>query len=314
MPHTNIKKVAIIIPVYNAEAYLQACLLSIERQTFKNFIALIINDGSTDKSVDILKYWSLRDSRFKYFSKPNGGVSSARNFILNKIFSELNNQFEYITFIDSDDVVDQNYLLELVTTAEKHCCDISICEYKTFKSPPTHIQPNVINKKEDPVSSDQFLSALFSIGKWKFISIQGMVWGKLYKSDLLQNIRFTEDNIVEDEAFNTSILCSSSSHIIIYHINEKLYFYRNNDTSLSKQSDFYMKLVAGRIFCYKKACQSALPQAQIDIILLSIADAAIQGILLGNSKIRNLLRPYHQAILDANKRKKSLSLKKNISA
>lgn len=71
--------ISIIVPIYNVENYLRQCLDSIQNQTYQNFECLLINDGSPDNSADICREYLEKDSRFKYFEKENGGVSSARN-------------------------------------------------------------------------------------------------------------------------------------------------------------------------------------------------------------------------------------------
>lgn len=98
-------KVSIIIPVYNVEAVLERTINSILQQEYRNFEVLLINDGSTDSSGKICDYFAAIDSRIRVFHKKNGGVSSARNVGLE------NAAGEYIVFIDSDDVVETNFLL-----------------------------------------------------------------------------------------------------------------------------------------------------------------------------------------------------------
>ena len=102
--------ISIIVPIYNVENYLRQCLDSIMGQTYKNFECLLINDGSPDHSADICREYVSKDSRFRYFEKENGGVSSARNLGIEY------SKGEYITFIDSDDWVDSDYLEALYTT------------------------------------------------------------------------------------------------------------------------------------------------------------------------------------------------------
>ena len=102
-------KISIIIPVYNAENYLEECLLSISQQTFGDFEILAINDGSTDLSLEILKKYQEKEPRLKVFSQVNKGVSAARNRGIEEASGE------YITFLDSDDYLEldgkiQNYV------------------------------------------------------------------------------------------------------------------------------------------------------------------------------------------------------------
>ena len=95
--------ISIIVPIYNVENYLRQCLDSIMNQTYRNFECLLINDGSSDNSEDICREYVSKDSRFRYFEKENGGVSSARNLGIECSGGA------YITFIDADDWVDSDY-------------------------------------------------------------------------------------------------------------------------------------------------------------------------------------------------------------
>ena len=97
-------KVSIGIPVYNVEKYLRECLDSITNQTFKNFEAIIVDDGSTDNSFVICQEYVAKDNRFKLIHQENKGLAGARNTCLKYM------KGEYVTWVDSDDVVDNNYL------------------------------------------------------------------------------------------------------------------------------------------------------------------------------------------------------------
>lgn len=116
-------EVSIVVPVYNAEATLNKCLESIRQQDFKNFEALLIDDGSTDGSGKICEGYVQRDERFKYFHKSNGGVSSARQLGLEQA------QGKYLIFVDSDDWVEVAFLDKLHSQAEKTGADIVYCDF-----------------------------------------------------------------------------------------------------------------------------------------------------------------------------------------
>ena len=100
--------VSVIVPIFNVEKYIEKCLESIRNQTYKEIEVLLINDGTKDKSGIIAEEFCKSDNRFKYYAKPNGGVSSARNYGLERASGE------YIYFIDSDDWIEKNYIEELL--------------------------------------------------------------------------------------------------------------------------------------------------------------------------------------------------------
>ena len=121
--------VSIIIPVYNAKHYLDKCLQSIEKQIETDWECLIVDDGSNDGSVDICKTWERRDLRFKVLSQENCGVSVARNIALHMA------EGDWITFVDADDWLDENFLSEMLSVADG--CDIvlsgQIREFANYK-------------------------------------------------------------------------------------------------------------------------------------------------------------------------------------
>ena len=92
-------KVSVIVPVYNMEKYLSRCLTSLINQTIDNLEIIVVNDGSTDKSDEIIKEYKKANNNIRYVTKENGGLSSARNFGL------LYATGEYIAFLDSDDLL-----------------------------------------------------------------------------------------------------------------------------------------------------------------------------------------------------------------
>lgn len=119
--------ISIIVPIFNTEKYLHQCLNSILSQSYENFECLLINDGSTDASASICREYVAKDARFRYFEKENGGVSSARNLGIERSGGA------YITFIDSDDWVEFDYLEVLYSAIIQETADISVSTYRTYE-------------------------------------------------------------------------------------------------------------------------------------------------------------------------------------
>ncbi len=113
--------ISIIIPIYNAEKYLEECLMSIRQQNYSKFEVICVDDGSKDKSAEIVKEFECRDARFKLYQQANAGVSAARNLGLSYATGE------YVCFIDADDVVDVNYLETLYDLADDG--SFAVCSY-----------------------------------------------------------------------------------------------------------------------------------------------------------------------------------------
>jgi glycosyltransferase involved in cell wall biosynthesis len=114
--------VSVIIPVYNSETRIKICLDSVKKQTFENFEVIIINDGSTDNSLNIIDAFCESDSRFRVISTSNQGVSAARNLGIK--YSE----GDYIALIDSDDVLNESYLQCLYENIRKTNSDIAFVD------------------------------------------------------------------------------------------------------------------------------------------------------------------------------------------
>ena len=117
--------ISIVVPVYNVEKYLKRCLDSLVNQTYKNIEIILVNDGSTDSSLEICKGYAKKDSRVKIISKKNEGLGYTRNEGIN-IAKGI-----YIAFIDSDDYVDENFYEKLYVSAKKYNSDMV---YASFKS------------------------------------------------------------------------------------------------------------------------------------------------------------------------------------
>ena len=106
-------KVSVIVPVYNTEKYLERCIDSIISQSFKDFELILINDGSKDKSLSIMKEYAKKDKRIKVFDQNNKGPAITRNFGINK------SKAKYVMFIDSDDYIDDNYIQDYYNAISK---------------------------------------------------------------------------------------------------------------------------------------------------------------------------------------------------
>ena len=115
----NSIKLSIIVPVYNSEKFLNKCINSLINQTIKNIEIILINDGSSDNSLNICNEFAKKDSRIKVFSQENSGQATARNVGLD------NATGEYITFTDADDWVDPDYYEKLLNTALNHNADVA---------------------------------------------------------------------------------------------------------------------------------------------------------------------------------------------
>ena len=175
--------ISIIVPVYNAEEYLDRCLNSIIHQTYKNLEIILINDGSTDKSLDICNRYKMMDSRVKVINQENQGVSCCRNKGINI------SSGKYIGFVDSDDVIDKDMYRILYDALIKYNCDIACCKYLKFNK---DYKFNYSNQTKCYNRLDSIKLLL------QEKEITNFLWDKLFKRELFNNISFKNGKIFED--------------------------------------------------------------------------------------------------------------------
>lgn len=247
----HIPKVAVVVPVYNVAPYLRECLDSLLAQTYTNFTIVVVDDGSTDESGEILDEYVEKIPYFDVIRQKNGGISSARNSAL--AYIENDGTFEYVAFVDSDDKVLPDFLAHLVRHAVQTQADITVCRLFTFNDNGQmkiegHIQDTRI------IDRDEFVELIFSTLRWDHAcGAGGMVWKKLFKASVIKGIRFPCDrDIVEDELF--CLLASRDAKIISF-LSEALYGYRQRSNSAIRNERFNMQLFRGRALCIEVAKQ-----------------------------------------------------------
>ena len=159
-------KITVIVPVYNVEKYLPECLDSLVGQTYKNLQVLVVNDGSTDSSPQIIEDYVRRfPDRFAQMNKPNGGLSDARNFAIGKA------EGEWIAFLDSDDWADPEYYAKMAEVMARGAdVVVSDIEYFYENGQPSWIMPGLNPHAFDSPVKQAFLSPMFA-------------WNKLYRAD-----------------------------------------------------------------------------------------------------------------------------------
>ncbi len=178
--------ISIILPIYNVEQYLEKCLTSVCRQTYKNLEIILVNDGSTDSSLEICENFLKTDNRIKLYSKSNGGLSDARNFGVEVA------QGEYITFVDSDDFIAEDYIEYLYNLVKKFNTAMSICSIYTHYTLTGKIVDNG-NGGEIKLSSEECIEKMCYHNL-----VDTCAYAKLYKKDLFKDISFPKGKLFED--------------------------------------------------------------------------------------------------------------------
>ena len=220
------EKITVIVPVYNVENYLNKCLDSIIKQTYKNLEIIVVNDGSIDNSGIICQEYAQKDNRIVYIEKENGGQSEARNMGLDRMTGS------YVTFVDSDDWIELDYVEILYKKITEYQADIAVGNYYSFNEAEGmyyfHIfGDSCYEKVYDNVSIFENLYESQEMKSFALIS----VWGKLYKADLVKHLRFDIGKLGEDGYLNQKIYLLAEKTI---YLNKGLYAYRQREGSSSR--------------------------------------------------------------------------------
>ena len=216
------KKVSIIVPVYNVEQYVEKCILSILNQSYRNIEVIIVDDGSTDDSYNVCTNLQKESpNKIKLFKKENGGLSSARNFGLSQA------KGEYISFVDSDDIISQDFIEKLVSLIEETGSSISCCQVAKFSN---EEKPKFTHTVEHSEYNTKKAIELLVTNK-----MPSHACNKLYVASLFQNIEFPIDRNYED-IFIMYKIFKNAKRVALYN-NAKLYGYLQRKGSITGSVD-----------------------------------------------------------------------------
>ncbi len=232
-------KLSIIVPVYNAEKYLNDCIESIIGQTYSDFEVILVDDGSKDNSNEICLNAVKNNEKIHLIVQENKGVSSARNSGLNAA------QGEYVSFIDADDIIHPQYYEKLITAINDKCVDLVATSYTRSQT-----QLGINNKPEKTQLFDQteLLEDLFSRpGKLVASSCN-----KVFKRELIGNIRFIDGLHFWEDLNFLMRLYSEKETIKACYLPENLYYYRENTDSVTmNKKNFIIQNELYQEFFYK---------------------------------------------------------------
>lgn len=214
----NADLISVIVPIYNVQQYLPECLDSLLVQTYTNLEILLIDDGSTDESGKICDEYAAKDDRVRVIHKENGDVSAARNTGLTE------SKGKYISFVDSDDVVSPLFLEELYDLLQKKDADISACAFER--------SINTIFSEKRAETKDWLFSSEEMLVNWhgKFKAYETVLWNKLYKAELFNDLRFADGRRNEDVLLSHRIVEKAKNVAIT---NKILYLYRVRPNSIT---------------------------------------------------------------------------------
>lgn len=283
-------KISIVVTVYNSEKYIEKCLKSIKEQTYKNLEIVIVNDGSTDKSKNIIEKICKDDNRFILINQRNMGVASAKN----KGMDEASGK--YIIFIDSDDWIDKDLIEIMKNAADKENLDIIFCNYKKEKENGKLIKVGILNKYIQNYTNKEILA----------MHIAGLVpcgaSHKMIKKEILDKWRVRFSDLVRGEELEYSIKAILRAKNIGY-VTKTYYHYIERKHSLSKCENYSFM---PNIECLKNVLEKEKIMdeyekyynlAILNYFVIEIYNSLKQGKITDSKKISNKIVDRYRKIL-----------------
>ena len=193
--------ISIIVPVYNAEGYLDRCLASIQAQTCGDFEVLLVDDGSRDRSGDICERWAGKDSRFRVIHQENSGQSVARNTGLQHCSGA------YLSFVDADDYLEPGYLEYLLALLRRSSrCRVAQANH--------YIDRETGRRRNDDREEDLVLMQEEAAKAVLFHDrVDVSAWGKLYYRSVFEHLRFPPGKVFEDTAVFGEVLLATEEYV-----------------------------------------------------------------------------------------------------
>ena len=261
--------ISVIVPAYNAEAFLDQCLESIVAQSYRHLEILVVDDGSTDGTGALCDRWAERDERIRIIHQPNGGHSAARNTALDAMTGEL------VTMVDSDDVLHPEFAATLLETMKQTNADITVGGYIPFYG-----RVPVFHDSAGPDTPRHYTQQEAILAVFYQHGLTHSPWGRLFKASLFDGIRFPLGIIYEDLAIIYPLLRRCT---LVATIGQTLYGYRQHESNSMRV--FSPRRTAVLDVCeqleqqmmnddpqYLKAVRSRLLSAYFNILLLSHQD------------------------------------------
>lgn len=223
--------ISIVIPIYNVDKYIEKCLNSVVKQTYKNIEIILVDDGSPDNCGKICDSYANNDKRIKVIHKENGGLSDARN-----VGIEIANG-KYITFVDSDDYIELDYIEYLYTLMKKYNTKISFCKVNVvFNENNTDNKPNNSDQSDYKWTKIQALEDVLYANNFDVSA-----YAKMYLTEHFKNVRYPKGKLFEDND-TTYKLIDKNDYIAVGFEKKYNYIIRNNSITRTnfKKEQLYL--------------------------------------------------------------------------
>ena len=263
------KKLSVVVPVYNVEEYLKRCVDSIINQNYPNIEIILVDDGSKDSSGKICDILAAKDKRIKVIHQSNGGLSAARNTGID------NATGDYIDFLDSDDELLPNVFNDLIPLLEQNNLDIMIYASKKIKKgkikKEKHTGQFVIWDRKTALIND-----LSNDG--------GCVWNKVYTRKAIGNVRFPVGRLFEDTATGYKFVANCNKVGFIDKVYHNYYYNPNSITNTSFNVKARWDYVIAREEIYNYCVYNKLPSEKVNGFLIKALLSCLTAIYANNDK------------------------------
>ena len=197
-------KISVIVAVYNIEAYLEKCVRSLRNQTYRNLQIILVDDGATDGCPAICDRLAEEDGRIQVIHKKNGGLSDARNAGIAAADGE------YIAFVDGDDWIETDMYEKLLSAARQFDTPLAVCRYrKIYRNREVDASTGAAVVFDGQEALESFLM------EEDDICIQNAAWNKLYRRELMGELRFPTGKYYEDIVYTTMLLARSPKTVYL---------------------------------------------------------------------------------------------------
>ena len=213
-------KISVIVPVYNVSNYLNQCIQSILSQSFKDFELIVVDDGSTDDSLEKCERWVCNDNRINLIKQSNQGLSKARNSGIRVA------KGDYLVFVDSDDWIEPDMFSNMVHFVETQHADIVVCRGQI-------VEANGTISRYVGYDSFEIMTGVEATKEiLKDEKMQSYAWNKIYKRELFDGIEYPVGRIFEDTATTYKLFYKCNKVVCIPYVG---YNYRMNPNSITHE-------------------------------------------------------------------------------
>lgn len=220
------EKISVIIPVYNAEKYLNSCMNSVVSQTFKNLEIILVDDGSSDRSPQICDEWAQKDARVRVIHRLNRGAAAARNEGIEMATGS------FLTFVDADDLLGIDTLHYAYEVQQKYQADLVIYNFQFVNEQGNLLkEPDFSHMPNEVLGENEVWQRYFSLGEQSIYYV--VVWNKLYKATLFQTLRFPEGKLYEDQFYMPGLYKQCKVIVCLSYVG--YYYIQWGDSTMARQ-------------------------------------------------------------------------------